>query len=79
MIRTVKIAGLVAGMSIAFPASVIVAFAAQPDGAIADEAGVCTDLGCTGGETKCASGVLTLPGGGSATYTCYTTRPPGEM
>lgn len=36
------------------------------------ESGVCDELGCTAGETKCAEGVV-ISGGLAVEFTCYTT------
>lgn len=63
---------LIALIAITVPVSAVLALS-LPDSAKLMEGGVCTDLGCKGGTTKCADGTLTLPSGGSATYTCYTT------
>ena len=73
MFHHIKTAFVTACVSIVAPVSGVLAFAAQPNDVV-DEGGVCTDLGCVGGPEKCADGVLTLPSGGSATYTCYTKK-----
>lgn len=39
-------------------------------------AGICPDLGCIGGETKCATGSYTNEDGLVVNYTCYTTINP---
>lgn len=44
----------------------------RPTAKVLDGPGVCTDLGCIGGNIKCATGTLNLPDGASATFTCYT-------
>jgi hypothetical protein len=65
-------------LAISLPSSAMFALASAPDSVGIEEAGVCTDLGCVGGNTKCAKGTITLPSGATADYTCYTTVPPGE-
>ncbi|MBA4072809.1 MAG: hypothetical protein C0497_13375 [Gemmatimonas sp.] len=74
MIRNFMLGLVAAGVTMVLPVYAVVAVAAQPTSRDSGEAGgVCTDLGCRGGNTKCADGKLTLPDGGTATYTCYTT------
>jgi hypothetical protein len=68
----------IAGVAIVLPVSAVFALAKLPDMAKPEEAGLCTDLGCVGGNTKCADGNITLPNGSTATYTCYTKQPTGE-
>ena len=51
-------------------------FVAFPGVGSARSDGVCTDLGCVGGETKCADGTMTYPGGQVVNFTCYTTIDP---
>lgn len=46
--------------------------AAPADPAAASE-GICPELGCVGGETKCADGTYETTTGIKVKYNCYTT------
>lgn len=58
-------------VAVALPASAAVAVAAPARNA--EAGGVCTDLGCVGGDTRCATGTMNFPDGTTVTFTCYTT------
>lgn len=66
----------VLSISIAVCVPIVAVHAASETSRAVDEGGICTDLGCIGGSVKCADGTLTMPGGSTATYTCYTTIRP---
>lgn len=61
------LAGVI-GLSVALAAG-----QARADGAsrAVDEEGICTLMGCKGGEIKCATGTSTS-GGTTVEFTCYT-------
>lgn len=63
-----------AAVAIGLPVGTVAANVESPVNREFTEGGLCNDeLGCRSGAVKCADGVLTLPSGGQAAYTCYTT------
>lgn len=66
------VAVAVCAAAVALASSAVVALAGTTSYE-ADEAGICTSLGCRSGPTKCADGTFTLPGGTTGSFTCYTT------
>ena len=61
------------GIAIVLPVSAVLAASTYISADAEEEAGLCTELGCRSGPTKCADGVLTTSGGTAVSYTCFTT------
>ena len=61
---------------VAASALLFIGIAAAPGWGSARDGGICTDLGCVGGDSKCAEGDYTTGSGIKVHYTCYTTIDP---
>lgn len=64
-----RISTIVFAVPLAIAAAFFAVFPVTPAEA---SAGVCTDLGCVGGDTKCADGSMEYPDGPVVKFTCYT-------
>jgi hypothetical protein len=74
MLRGKRVLMMLILSSVALPVAVVHAAVSRPARSGDTEAGICTEAGCKGGDDKCAEGTLTTPSGGTATYTCLTTK-----